>query len=429
MPVSAFHRVAGAVAVAGLTLSGAGAAHAAVDTDCTGGNTIDGASPTAAADIQSLFDASAALVCLSGTLVLSTPLEVTAELTLHGLPGAVIDGNNATRILQQSTTDTLTVENLRFTRGSGPGGVGGAIRGTSLVVRGSSFDHNSAAYGGAVWAEDASVIENSTFSQNSAPGGAGGAVVLFESSIVTDSTFTANTAWAGGALASYGVLTLTGTTFDSNVATTAAGAMFGEEVQIANSTFVDNSSQQIGGLFAFIGTVEQSTFVNNTAADGFAHSASLENVSLRGNIFTSAAPGEHLDTVDVISDLGGNLFSTASETAIPTPAVSTQFGVSALSVFGANTLASNGGPTQTVAISLAGPAVDAVPAGGTLTTDQRGVTRTAISDAGAFEVGARAALAATGVEPAWPAALAAAVLALGAALRLRRRPTRARSLS
>ena len=433
MSVTAFRRVAGIAAVAGLSLSGAGAAHAAVDTDCTGVNTVDGASPTAAADIQLLLDASAPLVCVSGTVTLSTPLVASAELTLHGLPGAVLDGANASQILRQTTADTLTVESLRFTRGNNPGANGGAINGPALVIRNSTFDHNSALNGGAVYTNGAATIEGSSFSENFAVNGAG-AIELRSgaSSTVSNSTFSDNVGGLGGAIRSYGVLAVWASTFDSNIANNAAGAILSNEASIENSTFFANrAANSAGAVVAVSGSIEQSTFVDNFSPAGFGQSAYIGDVSLRGNLFSTFFDDANLYSPDIgtVIDLGGNLFTTDAEPTIAAPAASSQFGLTAAAIFGPSLLASNGGTTQTIAISPTGPAVDAVPAGGVLTTDQRGVTRTALSDAGAFEVGARAALAATGVEPAWPAALAAAVLALGTALRLRRRPARARSLS
>lgn len=417
---ASFRRVFGVAAVAGLTLGAATPAFAATDADCATGVSLDAGLGDDAQDIQDALDLDAPLICLSGTFTLTASLNFDHELTLHGLTDAVLDGNDVTGILTQQTNSTLTVEGLRFTRGVRVGSSGGAILGSSMVIRDSTFDHNRSAFGGAVFAGGPTTVTNSTFTENIAFT-AGGALLLDTSSTVSDSTFSDNSAVRGGALQGYGLLTVTGSTFDENVASDFGGAIIADDVDIRNTTFVANRAQtRAGALRAFGGAVEQSTFFDNFTADAtLGQSMTASGVSLRGNVFANspAFPAVHLTPTSTVTDLGGNLFSTATEPGLASPAASTLFGASQASIFGTNVLASNGGPTQTVALSPTGPAVDAVPAGGLLTVDQRGVARAGLSDAGAFEVGelaaAAPALAASGVEPGWLAALAAGLLGLG----------------
>lgn len=430
MSAAAFRRATAVVAVAGLTLTGASAASAATDADCAG-VTVDGASPTAAADIQALFTASAPLVCLTGTLMLSAHLNVSNELTLHGLPGATIDGGNADAILQTSTADLLTVEGIRFTHGNSVGSSGGAIAASNLLIRNSTFDNNVADYGGAVVAI-AITIEDSVFTDNLALGD-GGAVFAGDTLTVARSTFSRNnSASDGGAIIAYGVLQINDSTFDENLGTDAGGAFYsGDYYTVENSTFSENHSLDVGGaIFGYGGEITQSTFFENSA-DGIGSAQSVGNngtqaLGIRGSIFAGPSAEAQVTSAPAVSDLGGNLFTTAqvAEAWAAAPASSTQFALSSAAIFGSNTLADNGGPTFTIAISPTGPAVDAVPGPATLAADQRGVARTTLSDAGAYEIAGPAALAATGSESGWLAALAGGLLGLGAIVRLRRQPKR-----
>ena len=95
--------------------------------------------------------------------------------------------------------------------------------------------------------------------------------------------------------------------------------------------------------------------------------------------------------ISTFTDLGGNVFSTAAadETSLVSVQPSTQFGVAASALFATSALADNGGTTETVALSATSPAIDAVPVGSpSVGVDQRGVARTALSDAGSYEEGA-----------------------------------------
>jgi len=161
----------------------------------------------------------------------------------------------------------------------------------------------------------------------------------------------------GGAIANNGTLTIVTCTLSSNGA-------FGGTNGVAGSGNFSASNGQPG------------------AANG----GNLANfggpVSILGTILTSSPSGNNAS--GALSDLGYNLSSdfTAS------------FGSSSLQ----NTdpklamLASNGGPTQTMALLSDSPAIDRIPAELTPPTDQRGFPRPVAGggDIGAFERGAAA---------------------------------------
>lgn len=414
--------VASASLLAGFSLLAAAPANAATDADCTDSNTLT--APTDdATDIQALLDADTAIICLSGTFDVSSTLFFDhTDLTLHGLADAVLDGGGTASILQALNIGVLTVENMRFTGGLGGSfSTGGAITGYTVVVSNSQFDNNSADLGGAIQAQDTVTIDGSTFTDNE--GILGGAVLAGELATITNSTFTSNTsADAGGAVFSYGLVNSTASTFVGNDSGAGGAILADEGFSIVNSTFVENSAGLGGAVYGSNGLVLQSTFLNNTAEDGQAVATYEDDTNVRGNIFVGSGTENQLYNDDgfLLTDLGGNVFSTAqaTETYLESVQSSTKFSQSVAAVFAGATLADNGGPTQTVALDGSSPAVNAVPVGEpSVETDQRGVARDALSDAGAYEfVGAVSPqLADTGSAPAgWLGGFAALFVAAGA---------------
>lgn len=472
-------RSAAAVASSGL-LVGLGAvsaapAVAAEATDCTGPNTVD-ASTGDETDIQALLDADTAIVCLQGSFLLTQPLTFDHNLTLFGLTGAELDGNDLTQLVSGSSSAPLTVQNISFVDGAvtGNGGAifsngelsiensqfsgntasnfGGAVfndSGSTFDIIGSTFTSNSAALGGAVYG-DSLILEESTFTANTAQ--VGGAVFAY-AMVAYGSTFTENESIAGGAILAENYAAIAGSTFVDNVAESIGGAVatYGAYLGL-NSTFVENSAGDVGGaLFVGYGQVGLSTFLNNQADDETDESDAIftigegeDSFEVAGNIFAGTRSVAQLgsDAPGAYGDGGGNVFSTAEsvETALGTPDPSTQFSRSIASIFGPGAaLADNGGVTETVALIAGSPAIDAVPdstfdvvstgltsaaerleitpeltaAFTSAVQDQRSVVRTGLADAGAYEYG-DAELAATGADTGTAGWLAAiAALLLG----------------
>lgn len=413
----------GAASVAGLSILTASPAFAATDADCADANTVDAGAGGTLAEIQSLLDADTAVICLGGVFDVSTTLTFDYELTLYGLSGAVLDGGGDTQILLALSDDAVTVQNLVFSNGVASDG--GAISAYDVTTIDSRFESNDAFLGGAISAYSV-VSEGSTFVDNTAE--LGGAIMAYDFADVSTSTFTENEAEYGGAVFSYGYVGIDSSTFEGNFAGSAGGAVLADaEFWVVNSTFVSNSSEGVGGAInGDYGTVLQSTFLDNTAESGQAlYSWDDGVVEVRGNIFSGASSSAQLDGFEdaTITDLGGNLFSTAeaTETFLSDVQSSTGFGLPVALLFDGATLADNGGPTETVALYAGSPAVDAVPVGEpSVTVDQRGVPRDARSDAGAYEyvpAPAPQALAATGsTTVGWAAAAAGVLLAAGAAV-------------
>lgn len=413
----------GLASVAGFTLLGTAPALAAEASDCTAGNTVDAGAGGTRADIQTLLDADTAVICLSGTFDVDVTLFADYGVTLFGLSNAVLDGGGTDQIFYNSTSDTTTVQNITFQNGYVDGN-GGAINAYAVVAIDSTFIDNEADDDGGAIYSYATISQGSTFEGNI--GDFGGAIYGETSVEAENSTFVGNEGQYGGAIFTYGVATATASTFADNGAQSGGAILGDDEVQIENSTFVSNSAGNGGAVLGGSGQVIQSTFLENGAADSESVYVWDGNIDVRGNIFAGSAGGVAQvggDDDDTITDLGGNIFTTsaATESELTDVQASTLFEISTALIFDGATLADNGGPTQTVALYAQSPAVDAVPAGSpSVTVDQRGVARDAVSDAGAYEFVAaiapdKPALAATGSSVSgWAAGAAGALLAAGA---------------
>jgi hypothetical protein len=274
---------------------------------------------------------------------------------------------------------------------SGQGGIGGAVyvdgvhqNGSlpRLDIAGCTFTNNSSNdAAGALFAYSYPgtgsrvLIDTCTFSGNATTGGhgQGGAVYQQENELtVRLSTFSNNTAAkSGGGLWSLAAAALIeNSTFSGNAATASPG--FGGAMWLSGAFWIHST-----------------TIANNTAGlwgggiwTGSAGSVTLRNSLLQNN--TGTDPWNGWNTNATLVDGGNNLQwpTTRGGGGNPdTPATATI--VWADAQLGA--LANNGGPTMTMSLPAASPAVNA---GNTTTApllDQRGMPRVANADIGAFE--------------------------------------------
>jgi len=223
--------IASAGVVAGISVVAAAPAMAATDADCAPANTVDTALGGTAAQIQILLDNPVVpVVCLSGTFVVPSTLTYDRDVTIYGLSAAVLDGADSVGILQETADgNVLTVENLRMTRGNGT--AGGAISApgafSTVVVRNSTFDNNTADNAGAIAAYSV-FISNSTFVNNSAVADpAQGGAIYTTSGVIALSTFVDNSTPLGTSSSIYydeiELLQLAGNIFASTVAVSHVG--------------------------------------------------------------------------------------------------------------------------------------------------------------------------------------------------------------
>jgi len=239
------------------------------------------------------------------TITLTTVQTITTDTTIDGGNLITLSGGMATRLFSVQNGATFTVRGLQLVDGSttGKGGAIYAERLSTITIEDCLFQDNVAANGGAIatngWgANDDGVvlsISGSTFSHNTAtapalPGGGNGGGALYLSggtaAMVSDTTFSGNTAGNGGAIhLLHSNLWATDVTFTSNSAQNTAGGGGGGaiymdgtkalsgQVRLQACTFRQNSTNQLGGaIFSFPeGTgataIDQSTFDGNVSTN------------------------------------------------------------------------------------------------------------------------------------------------------------------
>ncbi len=286
------------------------------------------------------------------TVTVLTTQIISLSTTIDGGAGNLItlSGGNALQVIANGA-GVLTLQNLTIANGNAGNGGGLENEGT-LIVTNSTFTANQAGAGGAIFNGNAGTvtITNSTFSGNTASNGANGGGAIFNSGTggtvtITNSTFTGNSATAGSGGAIYGeggLVTLRNVTISGNSAVGSGGGIFDN---------IDNSQ-------AFNSIVANNT-PNNCGASAF---DSLSSFNLVSDASCSFSGGT------------GNLINTNPLLAA---------------------LASNGGPTQTMALNTGSPAIDTgspnlVGIDICATVDQRGTVRPQgpRCDIGAFELAA-----------------------------------------
>ncbi|GEM_PF-1538404 len=227
--------------------------------------------------------------------------------------------------------------------------------------------------------------------KNGSGGASGGGALLWGSIVggtinITDCTIASNTANDFNVQVNAGTLTVFGSTFTGNTATTSSGAAIGTTgstvvATITNSTFTSNTAATSGGgIFAGDGTmtINNSTIVGNTGSSGAGIFRGTATVTMRNTI--------------VSGNTGGNCntsMSTASNNI--DSGTSCGFGSSSGNLSSTdpllNSIGSNGGGTQTFSLKNSSPALNAGSNSTCASTDQRGVTRPQSStcDIGSFE--------------------------------------------
>ena len=286
------------------------------------------------------------------TITVLTTKSITLNTTIDGGAGNLItlSGGNVLQVMVvNSGTITVTLQNLTIANGSTTAFGGGVSNFGTLIVTNSTFTANQASSGGgAIWnlsgGASTVTITGSTFSGNT--GVNGGAIYNSGNAVtITNSTFTGNNATVGGAiLGDGGLITLRNVTISGNSATVSGGGILDsiDNSQAFNSIVANNTPDNCGGI----------------AFD------SLSSFNLVSDASCSFAGGT------------GNLINTNPLLAA---------------------LASNGGPTQTMALNTGSPAIDTGSpnlAGIDIcaTVDQRGTARPQgpRCDIGAFELVAAA---------------------------------------
>lgn len=315
---------------------------------------------------------------------------IKGRVTIQG-SGATIARSTASgtpvfRIFDVASTGSLTLNSVTIKNGlanNGQQGGGGIMSHGTLTIAGSTFSGNSApatsgTSGGAINNSGTLNLSTSTFTGNT--GQEGGGVFNQKTATVTNDTFTNNTAtiYGGGALLNAaGTMTVTGSTFTGDTGPGGGAIDNDATLNISNSTFTGNTGgTNGGGAIDNFGTITatQTTFSGNSSPyganvlnyTGFTFKMSMTIVA------NGQGGGPNCGGGQPVTDSGYNMdtgttcgFATANHSLSST---SPNLGP----------LATNGGSTQTMALPVGSPAVDAIPAstsGCTGTIDQRGITR------------------------------------------------------
>ena len=327
---------------------------------------------------------------------------ISGKVTVQG-SGATITRSTASgtpvfRLFDVASAGSLTLTSLTLSNGlasNGAQGGGGIFNNGALTISGSTFSGNSApsstgTSGGAINNSGTLNLTTSTFTGNSAQ--EGGGVFNQRTATISNDTFTSNqaTIFGGGALLNAaGSMKVSGDTFTGNTGPGGGAIDNDTTLNISNSTFVGNTAgTNGGGAVENFGptTMTQLTLSGNSSPYG----ADVLNytgftLSLSMSIVASGQGGPNCGGGAAITDAGYNIDTGST------------CGLSSANHSMSNTqpqlgpLASNGGPTQTMALPAGSPAVDAIPpstTGCTGTIDQRGTTRPqgAGCDIGAYEL-------------------------------------------
>ncbi|MCU0797757.1 MAG: chitobiase/beta-hexosaminidase C-terminal domain-containing protein, partial [Akkermansiaceae bacterium] len=300
-------------------------------------------------------------------LTQATPQTITFSSNLAGqtivlsIVGANLWGPNAFRI---SDTADITIQGLSTSPGITLSG-GGALRlfmideavagvNPKLTLNDLTLVQGSASFGGAIFNTGRLVVNRCTFTGNGS-NSQGGAI------------------YTGASWAPTSTALLSNSTFSGNTAV-VAGAVFADgTVSLDHVTISGNSSNVEGALR--MTTRGIATLTNSIVAGNSRNITGNLQAGSRNNLIDS------MDAGGLVHGVNGNLVNVASS--------------------GLQALASNGGPTRTMALISTSPAVNAAQPAPALATDQRGISRPqgAAPDMGAFEFVTMPEAAAPSISP------------------------------
>ena len=345
-----------------------------VDATCGGGVKVTGGAAltlTHSAVITSAAQQGGGIFNLGSlTLVQSTVASNSAEYQ-----GAGIDSYGA-----------LTVQDSVFAGNTTSGNAGAIHQNGPLTIQTSIISGNSAAGSGGglyIYNSPWAAVISSTIANNSV-GAWGGGIISGAALTIVNSTISGNTALAGGGLQFIGIdpITITNTTISGNRAATDGGGIGTLDynrprITINHSTIVSNTADydadddgQGGGLVAnarAVFNIANSIVAANQDPGGQTPDCAIVSPRDGGGIYSQG--------YNLIGDTTGCAMVTLTTDLLNQNAW-------------LEPLAGNGGATQTHALRLFSPAIDAIPAAScVLPTDQRGVTRPlgAACDIGAYE--------------------------------------------
>lgn len=338
------------------------------------------------------------------TITFTGTITIDDAVSIRNISGNTVafNGEDTYRHFTIEAAGDLTLDGIRLyhgrASGSGDPGNGGSIflDGGNLTVENSLFDVNAASgplnlggSGGAIYQKSGNLsISNSIFRSNDASQNGGALFALAGTGTIDRSSFDDNNALNGGGIHhNGGTLTITNSTISRNTTDWGDGAALrnvsGATMAIRNSTIADNHARgNAGGIDNNPGTLtlDHVSMINNTSVNTGPGLRTSGPVSIKDSIVYSP-DGDDCYGSTFITPTGVN-FDT--DGTCPTGFTTTTF--LALNL---DSLANNGGPTETIALLPGSVAIDAATTS-TETRDQRGYVRPGgdYDDAGAYEYGA-----------------------------------------
>ncbi|MBL4707411.1 MAG: T9SS type A sorting domain-containing protein, partial [Flavobacteriales bacterium] len=344
---------------------------------------------------------------IGDTIRLLNELQFCSNIVIKG-PGAnslAISGQNNSRILRVLPSNSVEISGISFNNGKSPKGEdgGAAYVAGNLTLRNCIFANNFAEDdGGAIVISDsvAMVQLDSCIIVNNSCGDDGGAIRCWKGNLLMNATTVKDNASPsyGGAISMNGIAMITNSTFSNNSATTEGGAIRnfdGGMLTCTNSTFSGNVSSYRGAGISSASSVNLNfcTIVNNVASNrgGGIRLTTGGNCFLRNTLIANNTGSSRSDVYQfsgTFHSSGNNFIGDSTGSSINSMNLD-QFGNSIAPI---NPLilplASNGGNTETVALVAGSPCIDAADSSLAPNTDQIGTSRinNGLPDIGAYEV-------------------------------------------
>lgn len=399
------HRMAWSLAGAALLLAlGQGMATAATITVTTNNPNIasDGQCLLIEAIVNANNDAATFPDCAAGSGADTIVLPGNTNLTLNSVNGFLYGTNNGPHGLPPIASQ-ITIEGNGATisrQGSAPAFGLIAVRFSGALTLQNVTLNGGSSFGG-LFSNGTVSIKNSTISGNT-----GGGVSSSGTLTIAASTISGNTTnYGGGGVSNYGgTVAITNSTISGNTAMSSGGGVnntvgfYGDvgRVTVSNSTISGNIANDGGGISNSQSCVYLPFF---PCSDG---TVTLSNSVIAGN---QAGVAPEVENTSIINVNNFNLFGSNGNAGVVgfTPGPTDMVPSVALAQILAP-LANNGGPSQTHALVVGSPAVDAGnpngcldSTGAPLQNDQRGLPRSfdgngngrAVCDIGAFELNAQ----------------------------------------
>jgi CSLREA domain-containing protein len=393
-------------------------------------------------------------ITLSSQLNINTSMTITGP----GSGNLSVSGNDLVRVFVILGAYNVNISGLTITHGhvsnDSGGGIYNSVAGSVLTLDQDVISYNQAvespgpsSWGGGIANFGSAIITNSTLSYNSVGflGGGlfnnDGASLSMTNVIVDHNQATGTSGAAGGLMIRPGSVTLNNVSITNNSAAQSTGGLDAVGTMTITSSLIANntSAGNTGGVFFADGnsavaiTMTNVTVTGNSAASyaggisvyfqNGATALTINNTTIAKNLITSSAStggllalntaplvqntiilentiiaGNTSSGVTTPNDCNGTI-NSQDYNLIQTPTVFCTFtGTTTHNVTGQDpllvTLAQNDGPTQTMALPAASPAVDAGNNATCSTVDQRGHSRPKdgngtgmkVCDIGAFEL-------------------------------------------